>query len=414
MRKLLREACGTALIAALLFVPFIGLKIDDQSAPPVLTFRWGWAALAIGLAVAGRLSLHALPGKAWWAARRKGRNAKARQVPFPLGMKVLLVILALSFPFLADVGRESVDLVTLVLIYVMLATGLNIVVGFTGLLDLGFIGFFAIGAYSYALLSTQHGLGFWACLPVAALLPACVSLLLGLAVLRLRGDYFAIVTLGFGQIVYTLLVNWQGLTHGSQGINGIPRPSLFGLAEFSASAKGTLPTVSDFLGLAYSPMQRVVFLYYLILALCGIAIYLSARLRRLPLGRAWEAVREDEVAASSIGISRARVKLAAYAISAGIAGVAGAFFAAREGFVSPESFTFMDSAIVLAIVVLGGMGSQAGVVVAAFFLIGAPEVIRGLADYRMLIFGAVMVLVMIVRPKGLVAVRKPSVRLAAS
>ena len=414
MKKIVLDAAGMALIAALLFVPFVGLRIDDGAVPPMLSHRWGWCGLAIALSVAGRLFLNVIPGRAGiqnLVRRFQRENKSQKNLPFPIGVKILLVLLACTFPFLPDVGRENIDLVTLILIYAMLATGLNIVVGFTGLLDLGFIGFFAIGAYTYALLSTEQHVSFWACLPLAALLPALVSMLLGLAVLRLRGDYFAIVTLGFGQIVYTLLVNAQAITHGGQGVNGIPRPSLFGLAEFSAAPKTNLPTVSDFLRIDYSPLQRVVFLYYLILLLAGGAIYLSARLRRLPLGQAWEATREDPIAAASVGISVARVRMAAYAISAAIAGVAGAFFAAREGFVSPESFTFMDSAIVLAIVVLGGMGSQAGVVIAAFFLIGAPEMIRGLSDYRMLIFGAVMVAVMLVRPRGLIALRRPTVTL---
>jgi branched-chain amino acid transport system permease protein len=435
MKKIFFDLAGTALIAALLFLPFIGLRIDDATVPPTLSHRWGWAVLAIALAVVGRMAVHlfssprargrafgtndrvrgfAAPSASPSPGQTKGLSdlsRRERKIPFPAAGKFLLCALAVSFPLLPDVDRESVDLVTLILIYAMLATGLNIVVGFTGLLDLGFIGFFAIGAYAYALLSTTQGLGFWECLPIAALLPAFISLILGVAVLRLRGDYFAIVTLGFGQIVYTLLVNWQGLTHGGQGITGIPRPTLFGLAEFSASAKSTLPTVSDFLHIAYSPVPRVIFLYYVILGLAAVAMVVSTSLRRLPLGQAWEAVREDEIAAASVGISPARVNMAAYAISAAIAGVAGAFFAAREGFVSPESFTFMDSAIVLAIVVLGGMGSQAGVVIAAFFLIGAPELIRGLSDYRMLIFGALMVAVMIVRPKGLIATRHPTVKL---
>ncbi len=307
------------------------------------------------------------------------------------GMTILVMLLALALPFIPFIDRTLLDLVTLVLIYALLASGLNIVVGFTGLLDLGFIAFFAIGAYIYGILGTTQGLNFWLCLPLAALIAAAASLLLGLPVLRLRGDYFAIVTLGFGQIVYTLLLNWRALTHGSQGISNIPRPALPGL-----------PT---------DPASRVILLYYISLALVALVFALVARLRRLPIGRAWEALREDEIAAAALGLNRSRIKLAAYALSAAIAGLAGAFFAARQGFISPESFTFMDSAIVLAIVVLGGAGRGWGLLLAAAILIGLPEVIRPLADYRMLLFGAGMVLMMRLRPRGLFATRQPSVKL---
>ncbi len=411
--KALRDTALTALVSALLFVPLAGMRIDEQASPPVLVYHWGRAALLIALAILGQMLLTFGPARRRWKTLSVPRIAGRLRPNGPSRRMGAVLVLLISFGFLLlpFAGRQAVDLVTLILVYAMLGAGLNIVVGFTGLLDLGFIGFFAVGAYCYALLSTGYNVSFWQCLPLAALLPAAISLLLGFAVLRLRGDYFAIVTLGFGQIVYTLLVNGQSLTHGSQGISEIPHPTLFGFATFARAPEHGLPTVSGLLGIAYSPVQRVIFLYYLILGLALLANLLSARLRRLPLGRAWEAVREDEVAAAAIGISRGRVKMAAYALSAGIAGVAGAFFAARQGFISPESFTFMDSAIVLAIVVLGGMGSQFGVIVAAFLLIGTPEVIRGMADYRMLIFGAAMVLLMLVRPKGLIATRRPSVTL---
>jgi branched-chain amino acid transport system permease protein len=408
-----RSLLFTALIAALLFVPFIGLRINESVFPVGLSYHWGWCLGAIAAAVIVRLLFHVIPDFRSGIHRieRKSHNgfrAVARNDSIKF-VWPLLTLLALVLPLCGT--RETIDLATLILIYAMLASGLNIVVGFAGLLDLGFIGFFAIGAYSYALIAQHYGLSFWVCLPLSILLPAATSLLLGLPVLRLRGDYFAIVTLGFGQIVYTLLVNCQTVTHGSQGISGIPRPSLFGIASFSAGPQDGLPSVAALFHIAYSPAQRVIFLYYLLLAMVALVLALTARLRRLPLGRAWEAVREDEIAAASLGINRTRIKLSAYAISAGIAGLAGAFFAARQGFISPESFTFMDSAIVLAIVVLGGMGSSLGLILAACFLIGLPEIFRALADYRMLIFGAAMVAMMLVRPRGLISTRQPTVRL---
>ena len=405
MRVRLTRMLWAALIAGLVLLPSVGIHIEDGSGSSSLTYHLVRAAILTGLAAAvagfGRLP------------RLVHFSVPSIAMPHPLRRMAisLAMLLAVALPFLPGIGREGLDLATLVIIYAVLGAGLNIVVGFAGLLDLGFIGFFAIGAYTYALLATQHGLGFWAALPLAAALPALTSLLLGVPVLRLRGDYFAIVTLGFGQIVYTLLVNCEWLTHGSQGIAGIPRASLFGLATFSATGTATMPSFTERFGVPYSPVQRLVFFYYLALVLLATVNLLAWRLRRLPLGRAWEAVREDEIAAASIGIRRATVKLAAYAIGAATAGVAGAFFAARQGFVSPESFTFMDSAIVLAIVVLGGMGNQLGTILAAAFLIGAPELFRGLADYRMLIFGAGMVLIMLVRPRGLLSGRNPAVRL---
>jgi branched-chain amino acid transport system permease protein len=407
------------VVACLVFVPFMGIRLGDDGG---LTWHWGAAALCVaGAVVAGLInftsprwerSTGALAGR---VRGRLGRiipspshSLRNGVLPLPSGRGLLiLTLIALIIPLFA--GRQTVDLLTLILVYATLAAALNIVVGYTGLLDLGFIAFFAIGAYAYALLSQGFGMGFWTCLPLAAIIPALISMLLGCAVLRLRGDYFAIVTLGFLQIVDTLLVNWQGLTHGSQGITGIARPTLFGL-EFSSESTHSFAAA---MGMPFDPVQRIVFLYYIALAMTLAANALSLGLRRTPLGRAWEALREDEVAAASIGIARAPAKLAAYAISAAMAGVAGEFFAARQGFISPESFGFLDSAIVLAIVVLGGAGSPLGILAAAFFLIGTPEIFRGFADYRMLVFGACMVIVMQVRPRGLAALRRPTVRLAS-
>jgi branched-chain amino acid transport system permease protein len=315
-----------------------------------------------------------------------------------------LLAFAVIEPILFYHNRYILDLGILVLTYVMLGWGLNIVVGLAGLLDLGYVAFYAVGAYSYALLATTFGWSFWICLPIAGFLAACWGVMLGFPVLRLRGDYLAIVTLAFGEIIRLVLLNWQSLTGGPNGISGIPRPSFFGI-PFADEDNGFAATF----GLEYSPTHRVVFLYYLILALALLTNWVTLRLRRLPIGRAWEALREDEIACRSLGINTTTTKLTAFAMGAMFGGIAGSFFATRQGFISPESFTFSESALVLAIVVLGGMGSQLGVAVAAFAMLGAFELFREFSQYRMLVFGIAMVLIMIWRPRGLVATRTPSV-----
>ena len=231
-------------------------------------------------------------------------------------------------------------------------------------------------------------------------------MLLGFPVLRLRGDYLAIVTLAFGEIVRIILINWTSVTGGPNGLSGIPRPSFFGL-EFKA--EGGPGTFSGFFGIEHAPIQRVIWLYYIILVLALVTNAVSIRLRRLPIGRAWEALREDEIAARALGINTTNTKLTAFAIGAGFGGLAGAFFATRQAFISPESFVFMESAIVLAIVVLGGMGSQIGVALAALAMIGGVELFRDAAEYRMLIFGLAMVAIMLFRPRGFVGGRTPTV-----
>ena len=214
----------------------------------------------------------------------------------------------------------------------------------------------------------------------------------------------------FGEIVHVVLVNWTALTGGPNGIGGIPRPDFFGI-PFAAEAPNGGMTFAQYFGVPFSPVQRIYFLYYLILAMALIGGALVWRLRRLPLGRAWEALREDEIACVSLGLNPTIIKLSAFALGATFAGFAGAFFAARQGFISPESFTFIESALILAIVVLGGMGSQLGIVLAAIVLVGLPEWFRELADYRMLAFGAAMILIMIWRPRGLSGERTPTARL---
>jgi len=316
----------------------------------------------------------------------------------------VLLVLAIALPFLPGADRRLLDIATLVGTYIMLGWGLNIVVGLAGLLDLGYVAFYAVGAYSYALLAQTFGLGFWICLPFAGIMSAFAGILLGFPVLRLRGDYLAIVTLGFDEIIRIILLNWYRFTGGPDGLSNIPRPSLFGL-DFTRSGDWTF---AGFFGLEYSPLQRIVFLYYLVVALALVVNLFTLRIRRLPVGRAWEALREDEIACRALGINPRNVKLTAFGIGAMFAGFAGSFFATRQGFISPESFTFIESAVILAIVVLGGFGSQLGVVFAALLLIGLPEVFRDLQEYRMLAFGFAMVAIMVWRPAGLLATRQPT------
>src|SRR6266446_1485397 len=235
-------------------------------------------------------------------------------------------------------SRHLIDLGTTVLIYVLLGWGLNVVVGLAGLLDLGYVAFYAVGAYTFALLATDLGFTFWQALPFSGLVAASFGIVLGFPVLRLRGDYLAIVTLGFGEITRIVLLNWAPVTGGPNGIGGIPRPSFFGL-PFARSAPEDVTTFHQFFGLEFSPDHRVIFLYFVILGMALITNLFTLRIRRLPLGRAWEALREDEVACRALGINPTNVKLSAFAIGAMFGGLAGCFFATRQGFISPESFT---------------------------------------------------------------------------
>lgn len=371
--------------------------------------------------VTGLFSL-VLGVRATWLAwhHRDAMTAKSREeVMDSIGARVqsvgrilgpLLLGFALVFPFMPFADRHLVDIGILVLTYILLGWGLNIVVGLAGLLDLGYVAFYAVGAYSYALIAQNFDLGFWICLPLAGILSAFAGLLLGFPVLRLRGDYLAIVTLGFGEIIRIILLNWYEFTGGPNGIAGIPRPTLFGL-EFKRRAAEGSQTFHEFFGIQYDPFDRIIFLYFVILALAMLTNLFTMRIRKLPIGRAWEALREDEIACRSLGINPRNTKLTAFSIGAMFGGFGGAFFATRQGFISPESFSFIESAIILAIVVLGGMGSQLGVVFAAILLIGMPELFRELQEYRMLAFGAAMVLIMIWRPRGLLAHREPTLRL---
>jgi branched-chain amino acid transport system permease protein len=409
--RMLRDALFAGIVAAVLAFPMLGFRLVDSAQGLSLDTRFIWVAIAAVVVFFGRLAL-LITGR---MVAPHVRNIGLSRIRMPdnvgLYIGIAFVVAAVLLPWLPFSDRGLVDKFTLILIYVMLASGLNIVVGLAGLLDLGYVAFYAIGAYSYALLSLHYGLSFWICLPLAGVFAAFFGVLLGFPVLRLRGDYLAIVTLGFGEIVRIVLINWQQLTGGPNGIAEIARPTLFGLS-FLPPAPGRA-TFAEFFGIPFSPSQRVFFLYYLILALTLATILFIQRVRRLPIGRAWDALREDEIAARSLGLNPTTIKLSAFALGATFAGFAGSFFATRQAFISPESFTFIESAIILAIVVLGGMGSQIGIVLAAILLVGLPEWFRDLEQYRMLAFGGAMVLIMLWRPQGLISQRDPTVRLDA-
>ncbi|MCK1707756.1 MULTISPECIES: high-affinity branched-chain amino acid ABC transporter permease LivM [unclassified Bradyrhizobium] len=406
---ILKKSLISALVALVLFSLMVGVRTEAGS-DGQLTYwtRFGEVAALVAVVFGGSIVIELL--RQWI-----GPNGTDSLVPPAVrsGMSFLGRYLApalLIFTFLVPVifydQRYILDLGILVLTYVMLGWGLNVVVGLAGLLDLGYVAFYAVGAYSYALLATNFGWSFWICLPLAGILAAFWGVLLGFPVLRLRGDYLAIVTLAFGEIIRLVIINWQSLTGGPNGVSSIPRPSFFGI-PLDNSDNG----LAARLGIEYSPTHRIVFLFYLILTLALLTNWVTIRLRRLPIGRAWEALREDEVACRALGINTTTTKLTAFATGAMFGGFAGAFFATRQGFISPESFTFQESALVLAIVVLGGMGSQLGVALAALAMIGGFELFRGLENYRMLVFGMAMVLIMIWRPRGLIGHRAPTVYL---
>jgi branched-chain amino acid transport system permease protein len=403
----IKDALVATIVAFGLFSLMLGLltapgpsgKLEVSARPQLLA-----ASLAVVFAGRFFVSLFArnsrftklgqiVPADAWNALKKLERFAAPA-----------LLLFALAVPVLFFSNRYLLDLGILVLTYTMLGWGLNIVVGLAGLLDLGYVAFYAVGAYSYALLAKEFELSFWVCLPLAGILASFWGILLGFPVLRLRGDYLAIVTLAFGEIIRIVIVNWQSFTGGPNGISGIPRPSFFGI-PFNNEPEG----FAALFHLEFTPTHRVVFLYYVILALALVTCAVTIRLRQLPIGRAWEALREDEIACRSLGINTTNTKLTAFATGAMFAGFAGSFFATRQGFISPESFVFMESALVLAIVVLGGMGSQLGVAVAAAAMIGGFELFRNFEQFRMLVFGAAMVGIMVWRPRGLVATRTPSV-----
>ncbi|MCY1268591.1 urea ABC transporter, permease protein UrtC [compost metagenome] len=406
MKKILLDTVLAGLVALIVFGPIVGVVLDGYSfdLQPV---RLAWL---VGAVMAGRFLLSLfLQTKSGVAILQRFETSDSGISVLEPGYKTrlrwiipLVLVAAVIFPFFAS--KYLLTVVILGLIYVLLGLGLNIVVGLAGLLDLGYVAFYAIGAYGLALGYHYLGLGFWTVLPLSALTAALAGALLGFPVLRMHGDYLAIVTLGFGEIIRLVLNNWLSFTGGPNGMS-VPAPTFFGL-EFGRRAKeGGIP-VHEFLGIEYNQNFKFLFIYIVLFLVVIAVLYIKHRLTRMPVGRAWEALREDEVACRSLGLNHVLVKLSAFMLGASTAGLAGVFFASYQGFVNPSSFTFFESALILAIVVLGGMGSTLGVVIAAFVLTVAPELLRAFADYRVLLFGMLMVLMMIWRPRGLIRINR--------
>ena len=391
----LKRSLGICLWFMFLTLPLMVVRVNTISHE----VEWRWLNMVwVGVA-AFVISL----GSQFWTKRREAQEARdtaenrqkvvkpsllQRLSDDPQRSKQLVLVvaaLALAFPWLVSTGQNfyHVNVMVSALIFVVLGLGLNITVGLAGLLDLGYIAFFAVGAYTYALLNKNFGLGFWTCLPLGGVMSMLFGTVLGFPILRLRGDYLAIVTLGFGSITKIVLENWDTLFGGTAGIAGIPRPGFFGLE--------------------LDGRQKAVYLYYIVLGLVALTIFVTTRLKNSRIGRAWMALREDEIASVAMGVDMARTKLSAYALGAFWAGLVGVVFAAHNNFVNPDSFAFMESAMVLAMVVLGGMGSILGVIIASLTLKLLPEYLRAFAGYRMVVFGAVMVLMMVFRPQGLIS-----------
>ena len=386
--NLLQELKQSTIAAVwFMFLTFPLMVIKVNTVTKTIEWRW-WNMVFIGIAFfflsalwrymlkhkeknTGKFS----PGKKT-SAIRKCLAEKRFFVP----AMVLLTITTLAFPYSFSLYQTNIMISAL--IYVMLGLGLNIVIGLAGLLDLGYVAFFAVGAYTYALLHLNFGMTFWMVLPLGGLLGAIMGIILGYPVLRLRGDYLAIVTLGFGEIIRLVLENWNEFSKGPSGIANIPKPGLFGLD--------------------LTLQQHSIYLYYIIVALVIFTIFVINRLQDSRIGRAWIALKDDEIACQAMGIDKAKTKLRAFALGATWAGMAGVVFAAKTTFVNPASFTIWESVIILCTVVLGGMGSIAGVIAGALMLILLPEYLRAVSEYRMIVFGAVLVLMMVFKPGGLI------------
>jgi len=385
-----------SLIIALwfMFLTFPVLAVRVNTIEKVVEWRWPnmvyvgigsflisfvWRYFLERKAQGGKKETHTAPATA------TGKPFMQRIIAEPRLYRPVLIVLSLfglAFPFLPFASTYQINIVTNALLYIMLGLGLNIVVGLAGLLHLGYVAFYAVGAYSYALLYYHFGVGFWAALPIGALFAAIFGIILGFPVLRLRGDYLAIVTLGFAEITRLVLENWNEFSFGPSGIAGIPRPGLFGM-EMDLH-------------------QGTIYIYFLMIALCLFTIFVVNRLQNSRIGRAWVALREDEVACEAMGVDPTMAKLTTFALGSTWAGLAGVVFAAKTTFVNPASFTFLESAMILSIVVLGGMGSIVGVIIGAFILILLPEYLRAFSEYRMLLFGMIMVVMMIFRPQGII------------
>jgi branched-chain amino acid transport system permease protein len=405
--QVLKVSFQAALIAAVIFIPITGLVLKNYHVEP----HWLRPLSLIILVFAGRflfawLESHPNTEITKLMHRRSvhvlvGENTKLDRLFTIIGLLIAIII-----PFFAS--NYWLTICILSMIYILLGLGLNIVVGLAGLLDLGYVAFYAVGAYTYALGNYYFGLNFWEALPVAALLAGSFGCILAFPVLRMHGDYLAIVTLGFGEIIRLILNNWTNFTGGPNGMS-IPSMTFFGL-EFSRVAKQGGTPFHEFFKIPYSRSYQYILIYVVLLLVVCAVIYIAQRLKKMPLGRSWEALREDEVACRALGINHVTTKLSAFVMGATTGGLGGVFFAAYQGFVNPASFTFIESALILAIVVLGGMGSVIGVILAAIFITISPELLRDFASTRMLFFGLLMVVMVIWRPRGLIRLRREPFR----
>lgn len=347
-------------------LPF--LKANTLYLPLVLIGAWGLGRLAVAAGANSRILQ--LRERAVLMVAQNRRMA-------------ITVILAAAILIPFSASNYLIEVLTMAILYAILATALNITVGLTGVLVLGFIGFYAVGAYTTGMLTAKFSLcGFWLALPLSGMAAMICGILLGIPALRLKGDYLAVVTLGFGEIVRIFLNNLNWLTGGPNGILGIKRPS-FGFF--------TLDHPHEF--------------YWFVLSLLVIVMLAVSRLVDSSFGRAWVAIRENEMAAGALGIDVFRKQILSFSLSAFFGGIAGSLFAVKQGFISPDSFTFFESVLVLCMVVLGGIGNVVGAVTGALLLIVLPELLRDFALYRMLLFGAVMIAFMVFRPQGLVGSR---------
>ncbi len=384
--EILKKSLINAVLGMLLTFPIVVLKVNTIDR--IITWRW-LLMLVVGAVIAVISFL--------WIRQQERQKAgvtfkfdqskvgikysKLKEQPlFSKGLPIAFLALILLVPFISSAYTTSIF--TTALIYIMLGLGLNIVVGLGGLLNLGYAAFFGVGAYTFAILNMNFGVSFWVALPLGGIASGIFGALIGLPVLRLKGDYLAIVTLGFGEMTRILTENLDGLTRGPSGIANIPKPTLFGHT--------------------FGYFGSVRFVYLIAVALVLLIIFVVWRLENSRMGRSWVAMREDDIASESMGIDLTKAKMTLFIISATIAGFAGVLFASKTGFINPKSFTLMHSVMILCIVVLGGKGSVRGVILGALILNLLPEYLRGFQQYRMLIFGFLLVVMMVFRPGGII------------
>lgn len=379
-----------SLFLGILVLPLVGFATTTFNASRAFTV-WGAfvGVLAFGLGVKGIRRSGGYKNLSDTLAPTQ-QQIKDRLTAIPVKYYILaLLAFCVLYPMVAN--RYLVDVGITCLIYVVLGLGLNIVVGLAGLLDLGYIAFYAVGAYTYSLLNLNFGIPFWFCIPIGIVFGCIAGCIIGYPTLKMRGDYLAIVTMGFGEIIRLMLNNWDNLTAGPNGLYGQAKPALI------------YPSFSDGgLNWVVFHLKSLESLYFLVLIIAVLTVIGVRRLDRSRIGRAWVAIREDEVAAELSGVPTMWLKLLAYALGAAFASVVGGFFAAKLSYTNPNFFIFMESCIVLCIVVLGGVGSIPGVIVAAVILSAVPEIFRDLQNYRMLAFGAAMAAMMVLKPEGLI------------